>query len=249
MAATPVEEKLLKLFHDKWFAQNIIFPTTPNQQTPEKSQQTPPILSLDSPNFLVRSFSDQSLSSTSDLRSSKGNVSPDSVLPKTSKKRQTILSGKEVEELEEKIQVQKQGRKNRRERVKRRSRRERRKRRERSGSESLSELEFEELKGFMDLGFVFSEEDKDSDLASIIPGLQRLGKKQGNNGGGNNHNDDDDDDDDDDDCRSRVSRPYLSEAWELLEERKAETNPLTNWGPLNLGSSASPTQWGYQQEC
>ncbi|MCL7043829.1 hypothetical protein MKW94_016938 [Papaver nudicaule] len=40
---------------------------------------------------------------------------------------------------------------------------------------SLSDLEFEELKGFMDLGFVFSEEDRNS---SLIPGLQRLGNKE-----------------------------------------------------------------------
>ncbi|CAI0475964.1 unnamed protein product [Linum tenue] len=44
-------------------------------------------------------------------------------------------------------------------------------------SKSLSSLEFEELKGFMDLGFVFSEEDRESSLVSILPGLQRLGKK------------------------------------------------------------------------
>ncbi|KAK7265997.1 hypothetical protein RIF29_18635 [Crotalaria pallida] len=45
-------------------------------------------------------------------------------------------------------------------------------RKKRRGSKSLSDLEFEELKGFVDLGFVFSEEDKDSSLATIIPGLQ-----------------------------------------------------------------------------
>ncbi|GFS45552.1 hypothetical protein Acr_00g0096730 [Actinidia rufa] len=44
-------------------------------------------------------------------------------------------------------------------------------------SKSLSELEFEELKGFMDLDFVFSEEDTGSRLVSVIPGLQRLGRK------------------------------------------------------------------------
>ncbi|KAG6433037.1 hypothetical protein SASPL_104642 [Salvia splendens] len=44
-------------------------------------------------------------------------------------------------------------------------------------SKNLTELEVEELKGFMDLRFVFSDEDRDSNsrLASIIPGLMRKG--------------------------------------------------------------------------
>uniref|UniRef100_A0A7N0T2R1 Uncharacterized protein n=1 Tax=Kalanchoe fedtschenkoi TaxID=63787 RepID=A0A7N0T2R1_KALFE len=43
-------------------------------------------------------------------------------------------------------------------------------------SKSVREqLEDEELKGFMDLGFVFTEEDqKDPNLVSILPGLRRL---------------------------------------------------------------------------
>ncbi|KAM1105151.1 hypothetical protein ACFX13_013746 [Malus domestica] len=44
----------------------------------------------------------------------------------------------------------------------------RRRRKKKSESKSLTDLQFEELKGFMDLGFVFSEEDKDSNLVSII---------------------------------------------------------------------------------
>lgn len=83
-------------------------------------------------------------------------------------------------------------------------------------SKSLSELEFEELKGFMDLGFVFSEEDKNSSLADIIPGLHRFGSKK--------------------DCEVQEettfggsrARPYLSEAWEKLE-KESRDNPLTNW--------------------
>ncbi|KAG6400542.1 hypothetical protein SASPL_137382 [Salvia splendens] len=51
-------------------------------------------------------------------------------------------------------------------------------------SKSLTELEVEELKGFMDLGFVFSDKDRDSNsrLASIIPGL--IGKGEVRRGGG-----------------------------------------------------------------
>ncbi|CAN4105637.1 unnamed protein product [Withania somnifera] len=90
-------------------------------------------------------------------------------------------------------------------------------------SKSLSELEYEELNGFMDLGFEFSEEDVNSSLVDIIPGLQKLRKTR--------HSDDDD--------QQKViffekshdqsrARPYLSEAWEVLE-RKKRMNPLMNW--------------------
>ncbi|KAL6567350.1 hypothetical protein OROGR_001018 [Orobanche gracilis] len=84
-------------------------------------------------------------------------------------------------------------------------------------SKSLSELEFEEMEGFMDLGFVFSEEDKgDSSLAEIIPGLQKLGR----------------------DCEERRifeescasrARPYLSEAWNVYHNRQMERAPLMEW--------------------
>lgn len=86
-------------------------------------------------------------------------------------------------------------------------------------SKSLSELEFEELKGFMDLGFVFSAEDRaDSSLVEIIPGLQRLGQKQeddavADHGSGEM-------------SRPR-SRPYLSEAWQESDEQLKQ--PLVKW--------------------
>jgi len=87
-------------------------------------------------------------------------------------------------------------------------------RKKRGESKSLSDLEFEELKGFMDLGFVFSDEDRNnSNLASILPGLHRFGKKDG---------------EEEEIDESAISRPYLSEAWEVFERRKAE-NPLMNW--------------------
>ncbi|KZV51081.1 hypothetical protein F511_01873 [Dorcoceras hygrometricum] len=93
-------------------------------------------------------------------------------------------------------------------------------------SKSLSELEFEELKGFMDLGFVFSEEDKNSNLADIIPGLHRFGEKN------------DSEVQEETTCGGVVveefggsrARPYLSEAWEsLLEKENREINPLSDW--------------------
>ncbi|KAK9265568.1 hypothetical protein L1049_012458 [Liquidambar formosana] len=64
----------------------------------------------------------------------------------------------------------------------------------------------------MDLGFVFSEEDKDSRLVSIIPGLQRLGRKGV----------EDDDEKGKEVDESVVSRPYLSEAWDVLDRKEVE---------------------------
>lgn len=95
-----------------------------------------------------------------------------------------------------------------------------RNRRKKSLSKSLSELEFEELKGFVDLGFVFSEEDKDSSLVEIIPGLQRLGKEMDGKGREKEGNANE----------FSVPRPYLSEAWDVFDERKRENqSPLMNW--------------------
>ncbi|OAY24979.1 uncharacterized protein LOC110604488 [Manihot esculenta] len=161
------------------------------------------------PTIISRSMSDELWPKTrfgSDL-----SLSPDSVL--LTPKLHTILSSKEITEEEGanlmSIQTQRVYVKET-PTIKSRSRR----RAKKKLSKSLSELEFEELKGFMDLGFVFSEEDKDSSLVSIIPGLQRLGKKEGEENGGVDE--------------ATVSRPYLSEAWNDLERRKKE-DPLVNW--------------------
>ncbi|KAG4960764.1 hypothetical protein GLYMA_13G273200v4 [Glycine max] len=59
---------------------------------------------------------------------------------------------------------------------------------------SLSDLEFEEVQGFKDLGFSFEKETLSPSLASILPGLQE--KKR---------------DETEEDKAAR--RPYLSEAW------------------------------------
>ncbi|CAN1283563.1 hypothetical protein LINPERPRIM_LOCUS18386 [Linum perenne] len=94
-----------------------------------------------------------------------GDASPDSVLC-------TILSGKEFTESAEELTISSPP-------LPPKSK-SRRAKKESGGpaSKSLSSLEFEELKGFMDLGFVFSEKDKESSLVSILPGLQRLGKNE-----------------------------------------------------------------------
>ncbi|CAH9135510.1 unnamed protein product [Cuscuta epithymum] len=87
------------------------------------------------------------------------------------------------------------------------------------GTKSLSELELEELKGFMDLGFVFTDEDKKSCLAAIVPGLQRWGSRGSRTAG--------EDDGDGEGGRGEeaieekeIRRPYLSEAWSIMDQRK-----------------------------
>lgn len=75
----------------------------------------------------------------------------------------------------------------------------------------------------MDLGFVFSEEDKDSSLASIIPGLNRLKKKE--------HEEEEEGEE------GEISRPYLSEAWEAMEkENELKKPPLMEWSFPALGN-------------
>nr|XP_010916028.1 uncharacterized protein LOC105040958 [Elaeis guineensis] len=71
---------------------------------------------------------------------------------------------------------------------------------------SLSDLEFIEVQGFKDLGFVFDEEGTSSaSLANVIPGLRD--KKAGELGD------------------DKVRRPYLSEAW--FVQRSAP--PMIKW--------------------
>lgn len=200
---------VISLFDSCWFGHKsfIKHSTKSNiseeilsMHTNQEDSSEPKILKQ--PSILIRSKSDQ-LSSMTSFNSDCS--SPTSVL--VAHHLQTILSGKEVREdaLQEKwlnslhTKLPKKviggGRR----------------RKLRSTSKSLSDLEFEELKGFMDLGFVFSEEDKDSSLVDIIPGLQRLGEK--NNGQYDEH---------------AVTRPYLSEAWEVMEEEK-RIDALNNW--------------------
>ncbi|KAK9154101.1 hypothetical protein Sjap_001581 [Stephania japonica] len=93
---------------------------------------------------------------------------------------------------------------------------------------SLEELEFEEVKGFMDLGFTFKGDQLNHRMMSVIPGLQRLV--------GSSVTSIDDDQpimDDQDDQKSIISgsnksgnitRPYLSEAWLI----KRPDSPLLN---------------------
>nr|XP_043618015.1 uncharacterized protein LOC122589751 [Erigeron canadensis] len=186
MAANDDAQNLFDQFDTYWFTHQIFKKTqnNPFPQTHINNQES--IVETDHKNF----------DSMKQLQSSD---SPNSVLNFYSPKLETIFSGKESREIllkEEKEPVEVK--------MKKALPKERKKNTSSSKkSKSLSELEFEELKGFMDLGFMFSEEDKDSKLVSIIPGLQRLGKLDSNK--------------EDDDVVSSSSRPYLSEAWDNYE--------------------------------
>lgn len=101
-------------------------------------------------------------------------------------------------------------------------------RRKTGASKSLTDLEFEELKGFMDLGFTFSgDEAADPRLISIVPGLQRLreGALDGGDSAGETSLPSSDV------AGSAVPRaPYLSEAWEAAEaEQERGSVLLRNW--------------------
>ncbi|KAF9683691.1 hypothetical protein SADUNF_Sadunf04G0040000 [Salix dunnii] len=210
---------VLQLFDSCWFEMEILkrqpslaaspsVETHPHHENQEKAPK-PEISRV--PTIIIRSASEDLSTKTS--FNCGFSLSPDSVL--RSPKLHTILSGKEVTEEEnstpaERVYILESPKK----------KVSRRRKGKKVTSKSLSELEYEELKGFMDLGFVFSEEDKDSKLASIIPGLHRLGKN------------------DEEEAildEPKVCRPYLSEAWEVLEKKKKE-EPLMNWRIPALGN-------------
>lgn len=214
------EETVLSLFDAYWFEQRV-FASKPSLSDPfHEDEETAgggnnEDQAMNLTPVMRKSYSDQFL--TSSLESS-GSPSPKSVL---GPHLQTILSGKEVESFdgslpEEEISQTQETADTNPDRVRVGTRR---RRRRKSGSRSLSELEFEEVKGFMDLGFVFSDEDRDSRLVSIIPGLQRLGKNV-----------------EEEDDTTSISRPYLSEAWECVGERERVKNPLMDWRIPSFGN-------------
>ncbi|XP_014493041.1 uncharacterized protein LOC106755400 [Vigna radiata var. radiata] len=204
-------EQVLRLLDSFWFEASILAIKTPSiSQSNMVEEVLPPDAKLSlvpTPTLEVRSYSDQNLDSSSSILCD--SPSPNSVL--TLRRLRTIPSEREIMEFssgnheKEGVNFKRKqkgfghGRRLRRERT----------------SRSLSELEFKELKGFMDLGFVFSEEDKDSKLVSLIPGLQRLGR-------------DEDEGQGDDESVVSDNMPYLSEAWDVLDQRGMK-NPLLNW--------------------
>lgn len=72
---------------------------------------------------------------------------------------------------------------------------------------SLSDLEYEELQGFKDLGFNFDNKDLNPDVINIIPGLQEKNRIE-------------------EDEEENMRRPYLSEAWQA----QSSAPPVPKWG-------------------
>ncbi|KGN65608.1 uncharacterized protein LOC105434498 [Cucumis sativus] len=213
-------DHLLNLFDSFWFQRQVLnnhpFPSNPQILQPQIQDPDPlPKESFLIPRLRTRSISEDLSSKLSFMSNSN---SPDSVL--LSPKLQTIFSSKDIAgaespETSHKVEIERRPKTEYRRRL--RGRRTRR-----SESRSLSELEFEELKGFMDLGFVFSEEDKGSSLASIVPGLNRLGKREEK---GNKEGEEEEEEKEEErKLGGEISRPYLSEAWEAIaeEEEKEE---------------------------
>ncbi|XP_027344172.1 uncharacterized protein LOC113856527 [Abrus precatorius] len=222
-------EQVLKLFDTYWFEATIFTNKTPSHfhSTLDSIPQSKVIEGLPLhtkllriPTLQVRSLSDQNLGST--VAAFSDFPSPNSVL--TPQKLRPILSGKEVGEFP--LEEAHQNHENEEEEVTKKKLSHSHRRRFRKGktSRSLSDLEFKELKGFMDLGFVFSEEDKDSRLVSLIPGLQRLGREDAAVNSSEQKIDE-----------TVICRPYLSEAWGVLDQRKV-LNPLLNWRVPVLGN-------------
>ncbi|KAK6157546.1 hypothetical protein DH2020_011794 [Rehmannia glutinosa] len=212
---------ILNLFDSYWFEYGVFTPKPPLSTTPKTSsvvreEEDQEADDDDKPKLnrittlMRRSYSDDQLFSSKTLNS----PSPKSVL---GPQLQTILSGKHIESFEDFSSKKHQEKMNpcinNTKSCGSSIYDTRKKRRKNRSSRSMTELELEELKGFMDLGFVFSdhEEEIDSRLVSIIPGLQRV---QGKNGFGE---------------LSSVSRPYLSEAWGSNLEQVKNNNSLMDW--------------------
>ncbi|RZC74237.1 hypothetical protein C5167_049709 [Papaver somniferum] len=230
-------EDVLTLLDHYWFNLEIITkkPISTHSKTPVSPHeiQTEPQKQEISrvPSRHIRSHSDQFTSKLNPVITDFD--SPKSVL--LSHRLQTILSGKRVsevveeeEEIEEPHFIVDMNNYNTKKKKNMMMGMGMRRRKNRGSSKSLSDLEFDELQGFMDLGFKFSEEDKNSlTLVSIVPGLQRFGKKDNGDNNTENHE------------GVLISRPYLSESWDALDKRrKPETArpPLINWKVPNLGN-------------
>uniref|UniRef100_A0A7N0T2T5 Uncharacterized protein n=1 Tax=Kalanchoe fedtschenkoi TaxID=63787 RepID=A0A7N0T2T5_KALFE len=191
-------EHVLHLFDSAWF-QHQVFTTQPPQnfydqeeEEPEKVEHVEGARTLE----FFRSHSHHLLLSfgTNFLSDSE---SPTSVLLPTTPKLHTIFSGKQLCGLDKPAAATAKDAKA----TKRNAVNKKRRSRGSGSSRSLTDLEFEELKGFQDLGFVFSEEDhRDVDLISMVPGLQRSAYSSQE--------------------AVNIQRPYLSEAWGVMEKRK-----------------------------
>ena len=108
-------------------------------------------------------------------------------------------------------------------------------RRRRRRGRSMSELEFEEVKGLQDLGFTFSDAEVDAELASIVPGLRRKRSEEENRATASapaaprDAPSSSSSSAPPEDAAQAPRRPYLSEAWDDEEEEAEVRRALRNW--------------------
>ncbi|KAH0720913.1 hypothetical protein KY289_006247 [Solanum tuberosum] len=93
-----------------------------------------------------------------------------------------------------------------------------------SNYKSLGDLELEELRGFMDLGFIFRKEHISKRMINVIPGLQRLEIEISEDEEKNCENSKAIVTEGEEDDKREIARPYLSEAWLI----KRPNSPLLN---------------------
>ncbi|KAI4300253.1 hypothetical protein L6164_033650 [Bauhinia variegata] len=98
---------------------------------------------------------------------------------------------------------------------------------------TMGELEIEEVKGFMDLGFIFRQENISPRMMNLVPGLHRLGINITQTKQKQNPRVMDEQLEQEKEQRD-ITRPYLSEAW-LIER---PDSPLLNLKIPKLCSSA-----------
>lgn len=196
-------ESVISLFDSLWHNLEF-FQKHPNPSSPSSSDQNPYHKTLENPQEIVTM---PACNSKIDLQSS-DSISPVSVLPEPIFPSFAVLRKEEATKTQDMSKEESMSKRSRREADK-----------GKPHCKRLSELEFEELKGFMDLGFEFSEEDANSSLVEIIPGLQKLMKNSSEKT--ENH--------------PRVdyckSRPYMSEAWEAMEKdrKRKKKKALVKW--------------------
>lgn len=104
-------------------------------------------------------------------------------------------------------------------------------------SRRLWELELEEIKGFMDLGFIFKREHLNPRIMRVVPGLQRVGfyKRNPEEEEEEQGLDFEDISKEEEENERGIIGPYLSEAWVI----KRPDSPLLKLRMARVSASAA----------
>ncbi|XP_062233050.1 uncharacterized protein LOC133930421 [Phragmites australis] len=169
-AAAATAEEIIALYDAGWFRRLVLLPPpppaptpapTPQQALPERQREAQSVFSSPVPGLRHRrTRSDEAAAAAFQ------SLEPLKIPNNGHRARlETIHSGKDGH-----VAAPQPLPERRRQEVRRPSGSGRRRRRR---GWSMSELEFEEIKGLRDLGFTFSDAEVDAELASIVPGLRR----------------------------------------------------------------------------